>query len=182
VESLERRGLIVAQETQREGRLPERTIYRLTDPGRAEVTDWLAEMLSEPVKEYPAFEAALSFLPAVAPDEALALLRERALRLEVGIAQAYAAREVVEKMGLPRLFWVETEYATRAKELELSYVRRLVDDISSASLDGIEWWRRAHESDRPLDASEVLDWPGREGQQRASDPPDRSVRHRSIEE
>jgi DNA-binding PadR family transcriptional regulator len=161
VESLDRRGLIEAQETQREGRLPQRTIYRLTEPGRAEVSVWLAEMLSEPVKEYPVFEAALSFLPALPPEEAVALLRERALRLEVAIAQAYAAREVVEKMGLPRLFWVETEYATLAKELELSYARRLVEEISSGRLEGVDWWWRAHESDRPLDASEVLDWPGR---------------------
>jgi DNA-binding PadR family transcriptional regulator len=165
VESLERRGLIEAQETQREGRLPERTIYRLTGPGRAEVSDWLAVMLSEPVKEYPAFEAALSFLPAVPPDEAVALLRERALRLEVGIAQAYAAREVVEKIGLPRLFWIETEYATLAREAELSYVRRLVEEISSGSLQGTGWWRQAHESDRPLDASDVMDqsWWGDSG-------------------
>jgi DNA-binding PadR family transcriptional regulator len=159
VESLERRGLIEAQETQRAGRLPERTVYRLTDPGRVEVGDWLAEMLSVPVKEYPAFEAALSFLPAVPPDEALTLLRERALRLEVAVAQAYAGREVVEKMGLPRIFWVETEYATRAKELELEYVRALVDQIASGTLEGTAWWRRAHETDGPLDASEVLDWP-----------------------
>jgi DNA-binding PadR family transcriptional regulator len=159
VESLERRGLIEAQETQREGRLPERTIYRLTYPGRVEVSDWLAEMLSVPVKEYPAFEAALSFLPAVPPDEALTLLRERALRLEVGVAHGHAGREVVEKMGLPRLFWIETEYAIRAKELELQFVRALIDEIASGSLEGTAWWRRAHESDRPLDASDVLDWP-----------------------
>jgi DNA-binding PadR family transcriptional regulator len=159
VESLERRGLIEAQETQREGRLPQRTVYRLTDPGRAEVSDWLAEMLSVPVKEYPAFEAALSFLPAVPPDEALTLLRERALRLEVGVAHGYAGREVVEKMGLPRLFWIENEYAIGAKELELQFVRALIDEIASGTLEGTAWWRRAHETDRPLDASDVLDWP-----------------------
>jgi DNA-binding PadR family transcriptional regulator len=159
VESLERRGLIEAQGTQREGRLPERTIYRLTDPGRVEVSDWLAELLSVPVKEYPVFEAALSFLPAVPPDEALTLLRERALRLEVAVAQAYAGREIVDKMGLPRIFWIETEYATRAKELELEFVRALVDEIAAGTLEGAAWWRRAHETDGPLDASEVLDWP-----------------------
>src|SRR5215472_9019665 len=62
VDSLERRGLIEAQETRRSGRLPERTVYRLTEAGRIEVHDWLTELLSTPVKEYPAFQAALSFL------------------------------------------------------------------------------------------------------------------------
>src|SRR5579862_6585782 len=60
VSSLERRGLIVAQGTTREGRLPERTIYEITQTGRIEAHDWLAELLSTPTKEYPAFEAALS--------------------------------------------------------------------------------------------------------------------------
>src|SRR5581483_1043529 len=77
VGSLERRGLIAADGTAREGRLPERTVYSITDTGRVEAHDWLAELISQPVKEYPAFEAGLSFLPALPPDEALALLQER---------------------------------------------------------------------------------------------------------
>ncbi|MDQ3833383.1 MAG: PadR family transcriptional regulator [Actinomycetota bacterium] len=36
VETLQREGLIVARETQREGRRPERTVYGLTDSGRVE--------------------------------------------------------------------------------------------------------------------------------------------------
>src|SRR6516225_3677163 len=79
VGSLERRGLIEPGETEREGRLPERTIYRITDSGRVEAHDWLAALISTPTKEYPAFEAGLSFLPALPPDETLALLEERAL-------------------------------------------------------------------------------------------------------
>ena len=65
--SLERRGLIVAGDTEREGRLPERTIYRLTEAGRVEAHDWLAHILAVPAKDYPAFAAGLSFLPGVAP-------------------------------------------------------------------------------------------------------------------
>ena len=38
VESLERRGLIEAQETRRSGRLPERTVYRLTDAAGSRCT------------------------------------------------------------------------------------------------------------------------------------------------
>ena len=68
VDSLERRGLIEAVETQREGRLPERTVYRLTHAGQVEAEEWLSELVSTPIKEYPAFEAALSFLPALPPE------------------------------------------------------------------------------------------------------------------
>ena len=41
VASLEKRGLIVPQETVRAGRLPERTVYGLTASGRIETHDWL---------------------------------------------------------------------------------------------------------------------------------------------
>src|SRR5215469_15771096 len=82
VESLERRGLIAAEATKRSGRLPERTVYALTEAGQIEMQDWLTDLLSTPAKEYPAFQAALSFLPALPPDDVAALLSERASRLE----------------------------------------------------------------------------------------------------
>ena len=92
VESLERRGLIAAQETRRSGRLPERTVYALTDTGLIETHDWLTELISTPVRDYPAFQAALSFLPALPPDDVMALLQERARHLESELAQAGADR------------------------------------------------------------------------------------------
>src|ERR1700729_787977 len=90
VESLEKRGLIMAQETRRQGRLPERTVYRLTDAGRIELHDWPADLLSTPVKDYPSFQAALSFLPARPPEDVVTLLTERAHPLEAELAQAGA--------------------------------------------------------------------------------------------
>jgi DNA-binding PadR family transcriptional regulator len=151
VESLERRGLIEAQETRRSGRLPERTVYRLTEAGRIEVHDWLTELLSTPVKEYPAFQAALSFLPALPPEDVAALLAERAQRLQAELAQDAATRELAEKAGLPRLFWVEHEFEMALREAELRYVRQLAADISSGALDGTAWWRemQARGDDEP---------------------------------
>jgi DNA-binding PadR family transcriptional regulator len=144
VASLERRGLITPLETAREGRLPERTVYQLTDTGRVETHDWLTDLIASPVKEYPSFEAALSFLPALPPDDVIGLLRERALRLETEIAQAQASQDVAEKMGLPRLFSVEGQFRMVLLEAELDFVRRLAADIESGTLDGIDFWRAVH--------------------------------------
>jgi DNA-binding PadR family transcriptional regulator len=149
VESLERRGLIEAQETKRSGRLPERTVYRLTESGRIELHDWLTDLLSTPVKEYPAFQAALSFLPALPPDDVVTLLHERAQHLQAELAQAAATRDLADKAGLPRLFWVEAEFDMVLREAELGYVRQLIADIESGALDGAAWWREIHE--RPDD-------------------------------
>jgi len=151
VESLERRGLIEALQTRRSGRLPERTVYQVTDSGLIEMHDWLTDLLSTPVKDYPAFQAALSFLPAVPPGDVVALLTERVQHLETELAQAAATREFVQKAGLPRLFWVEAEYDTVLREAELGYVRQLIADITSGALDGLEWWQGIHDSsDDPI--------------------------------
>jgi DNA-binding PadR family transcriptional regulator len=159
VESLERRGLIEAVETQREGRLPERTVYRVTQTGLVEAHDWLSDLLSTPVKEYPAFEAALSFLPALRPDDAARLLEERAVRLEIEVAQAEATREMAAKRGFPRLFWVEEEFALRLKKAELAYATQLARSVRERSLDGIEWWQQVHEGKGPVPLPPDWRWP-----------------------
>jgi DNA-binding PadR family transcriptional regulator len=145
VESLCKRGLIEARETERSGRLPERTVYQLTEAGNLEVNDWLADLLCTPTVEYPQFVAALSFLAALPPAQVVELLKERLQHLTLEETQDAAARELVQKLGLPRLFWVEEEYRDRIRTAEIEYVRSLVRDIESGDLEGSEWWRRGHE-------------------------------------
>ncbi len=97
VESLEKKGFIKATGTVREGKRPQRTIYEITDEGSLEMTDWLTELVGTPSKEYPAFMAGLSFMPALDPDDALAALRHRAEMLTVKLAAPARRRE-----GRPR--------------------------------------------------------------------------------
>lgn len=149
VESLARRRLVEPEGTGRAGRLPERTVYRLTPAGQEEMHAWLTEILSVPAKEYPAFEAALSFLPALPPDAAVSLLDERAARLELAAEQWRDTREHLEHHGLPRVLWVEGEFAETLRQAELEYVHRLARDIRSGTLEGEEWWRRLHDGRAP---------------------------------
>jgi DNA-binding PadR family transcriptional regulator len=141
VESLEKRGLIQATETVREGRRPERTVYEITDIGVREMIDWLTELIAQPEKEYPAFMAGLSFLPALDPDEALDLLRQRAHALELRLAGHRGALRLAGEMGLPRLFELESEFEERLLETELDFVTKLVEDIEGGSLEGLDLWR-----------------------------------------
>jgi hypothetical protein len=64
--------------------------------------------------------------------------------MESELVQAAAAREFVEKHGIPRLFLVEFEFGTLLRETELGYVRQLIRDIESGALDGAQWWREVH--------------------------------------
>jgi len=145
VESLERRRLITAQGTERSGRLPERTIYVLTDAGKLEMHDWLTDLISTPVNDYPEFEAVLSFLPALPPADVVDLLKERGRRLEFELAKMTSTRELAHKQGVPRLFWIEAEFHQMLREVELDYVRRLIREIDAGTLEGLEWWQDAHE-------------------------------------
>lgn len=143
VDSLQRGGLIETQETTREGRRPERTVYRIADTGINELLDWLSELLSTPVKEYTQFEAGLSFLPVVAPAEAVILLGARINRLDMALTGRRSVHAHLEE-HIPRLFSVEYEYKTMLLEAELAWLRTLVRDIDSGAFGGSEIWAGFH--------------------------------------
>ena len=71
VGQLAKAGLVTEQETSRGGQRPERTVYAITDAGRAELRDWLAELVGQPRHEFPAFVAALSLISALPPGEVI---------------------------------------------------------------------------------------------------------------
>lgn len=145
VAALERGALVSPKETVREGRRPERTVYELTAAGREEFLTWLRELLAEPAKEYTQFAAGLSFLPALPPAEAAALLEERVHRLEKEVEEVRSRLGTVgEQWSLPRLFLVEGEHELVLREAELRWVRGLVREISEGTLGGMDQWEAFH--------------------------------------
>src|SRR5262249_60438292 len=101
IELLLERGFIRAKATSREGKRPERTVYALADAGREELLDWMRDLLRDPAKEYPQFEAALSLMPVLPPDDAIALLRDRALRLAGEAARLETSLAAVAELPWP---------------------------------------------------------------------------------
>jgi DNA-binding PadR family transcriptional regulator len=144
VEALEREGLILPLETVREGRRPERTVYGLTEAGRIEFLSWLRELLREPVKEYTQFAAGLTFLPALLPEEAAALLEERVRLLEEEVEERRSLLDTVMERGLPRLFLIESEHELILRKAELKWVRKLVREIQAGTLGGMAEWESFH--------------------------------------
>src|SRR5258708_7720098 len=104
---LERVGLIRAQQVTRDENRPERTVYELTDAGRAITLDWMRQILSTPTPGFPEFPAAISFLPLLTPKDALRQLEVRALALhaKVGLID----QQWAQASAVPRLFLLETE-------------------------------------------------------------------------
>lgn len=135
IEALQRDGLIEPVETQRAGRRPERTIYAITAAGRLKFRGWHRELLRTPAKEYSQFAAGLTFIGHLRSEEAVALLEARAQSLADDLDDWRERLRVArERMGVPRLFLIEGEYAVTMREAELAWVRRVIRDIRDGTL------------------------------------------------
>src|ERR1700724_797518 len=110
VDRLAREGLIEATETSREGKRPERTVYRITESGSGELDQWLREALGRPVNEFPQFATALAFM--------------------YGLEKAE-----VDELKLPRIFVIEEEYLREMQRAEAEWIRTLIGDL----LEGALW-------------------------------------------
>ncbi|HEX8035455.1 MAG TPA: PadR family transcriptional regulator [Ktedonobacterales bacterium] len=163
VEALQQHELIVAQETEREGRRPERTVYRLTDAGRMELIDWVSELISTPAKEFTRFEAGLSLAGVLPPEDVAALLSQRCGALGLGISQMRSTIQFAREHGLQRVHLVELEYSLAMREAELAWTRKLADEISSGTLEGVaEWVAYRHAADQQSEAPQGHEEHGRE--------------------
>jgi DNA-binding PadR family transcriptional regulator len=145
VDVLRREQLIVPHEINRSGRLPERTVYAITDAGRTEFMSWLRDLLRTPVKEYTQFAAGLSFVAFLQPAEAARLLEERAQLLERQIIERRSRLDTVMAEGIPRLFLIEDEHGIILQESEVVWLRRLIEQINDGTFavpkDGRLMWR-----------------------------------------
>ena len=138
VERLLDRELIEVVETSREGKRPERTVYRITPAGHDELMTWLRELIEEPVPDYRSFEAGLMFLVALEDrDLAVELLNRRLKRLRGQVAASDAVH--AELGDVPRIFLIEEEYAQALRRAELDWVRKLVDELDRGTLEWPDW-------------------------------------------
>jgi DNA-binding PadR family transcriptional regulator len=145
VQNLEKHGFVETAGSDRQGGRPERTLYRITPAGREELEDWVRELVSTPEIEHPRFEAGLSVLGVLEPKEAAALLQQRLVLLES--ANAAARRSLRESSReVPRLFLIESEYDLAVREAELTWIRSLLDELTSGSFPGLDQWNAFHET------------------------------------
>jgi DNA-binding PadR family transcriptional regulator len=129
IEQLLRANFIAVREVLKEGKRPEKTVYELTPSGEAELIDWMRELVSSPVKEYPMFEAAISLLPVLPPEEVIDLLEIRTGLLERTIKEFDEEERICREMKLPRLFSLESEYYKALTLAEYKFSKDLLSDI-----------------------------------------------------
>lgn len=164
VEALERDGLVEAQETSREGKRPERTVYAITPTGSELLHDWLRDILAQPAKEYPEFTAGLMLVAHIKKDEIIGVLEERVGELEARLkADRYSNSQFAH--AIPRVFMIEVEYEDAIRVAEIGWLRKTIAEIQKGEypwpriVDGELTWPDGNETftvpDLPLEAWEA---------------------------
>jgi DNA-binding PadR family transcriptional regulator len=128
IRRLDEAGLITVRQTERDQQYPERTVYELTDTGRRAAHDWITDMLARPRNEFPQFPAALSFIMLLTPEEALAVLEQRATALRDQLAAVDAELRTYSD-ALPRVVLMDDDYQRVMISAELSWVEGVAADL-----------------------------------------------------
>ena len=149
VRQLAEAGLIRASGTGQRGRLPRHTVYELTDAGRAEMRAWLAELLSQPQHEYPAFAAALSLVAVLPPDEVTGLLRTRLGHINSATAEIRSQRDAAVAAGVHPMFLVEDDYRIALLEAEAAFITTFTSKTEDPGSGWSGPWRAHHASRDP---------------------------------
>lgn len=131
---LEAEGLVAAVGTDREGNRPERTVYRITDAGRAALEQQLGTMLAEPEQEYPPFRLAVAEAHNLPRDEVVAALERRVEALATTVAELAQAADALAGSDLPEAVWLELSLELRLARAEADWTRETAARIASAEI------------------------------------------------
>lgn len=122
--------LIEPASTEREGRRPERTTYRITARGSEALVESVRQMVAIPRREPNEFFAGISFLVYLTPDDAVARLEQRVGYLATQVEElAAAVRKLVPL--ITRINVLEEEYLLAMRRAELRWARAVLDDVRS---------------------------------------------------
>jgi DNA-binding PadR family transcriptional regulator len=120
--------------TDRTGRRPERTTYRITPSGLDRLQATLRNLVAQPRRESSEFMAAMSFLVHLTPEEAVPHLEQRAQRLAAEIERVNARLQSASA-HVDRIHLVESEYLLAMLTAELQWVRALTEEVRRGALN-----------------------------------------------
>lgn len=126
---------IEAEEVERQGRWPERTVYRITDAGKNRFRDWLcAELRHLNRQDIPRFGFAVEKLVHLSPNCVSSLFKERLEELEQDRDELRNALGTAHSRDVPRVSLLELEYAFTIREAEISWLQAALNDLHSGTL------------------------------------------------
>lgn len=133
-EQLQRKGLVEPAEVERDGRRPERTVYRITEAGRIAMEANLTQLVTDPVDEYTNFEAGLVGIAHLGRDEVVRCFRERAIRLRARAAEQESILRDHVALGLPKVYMLEVDYQIDQCRAQATWCDRTAAALESEEL------------------------------------------------
>jgi DNA-binding PadR family transcriptional regulator len=134
-------GMIEVQESNRAGRRPERTVYRITHAGKAALQAWVREGLAD-IEAPERFVAALSFMFVMPKSGVLELLKRRTAALEDLIKRTDRGLAGTIASGVPRIFLSEEHYSQALRQAERDWLIQFTDELESGAL---QWPTRSRQ-------------------------------------
>lgn len=128
-------GFVEKIATEQEGSRPSRTVYQITDAGRAEFLRLLREVWGGLERHYFAIDVGLAFIEALPVEEVKGYLRERMAQLE-GIVQHLDAHqeEILVIEEVPRNKTIAVFDHSRVHfEAELAWTRDLLEQVEQGN-------------------------------------------------
>jgi DNA-binding PadR family transcriptional regulator len=126
-------GLVATVASERAGARPERTVYAITDEGRAVADALVRDYLRTPAQDFPVFVTGLAHILDLDPATAAGLLRERRAAIQAGYDRV-AAQLDAETADLPRVVTLEADYAQALRAAELAWLDRVAAEIDAGEL------------------------------------------------
>jgi DNA-binding PadR family transcriptional regulator len=169
---LEAEELIRPIRSEQEGRFPARTVYAITDEGRAELLILRSKALQEARLAPDPFDVALMFVDA-AIEEVEPLLAQRRAAATSHLDQLVSERERLEAQGvLPRLNSLVFRHGEARLRAEIAYLDEIGPLLPAALAERDERQRTADSSDEATERAVVpLDGDRRRRAGRSSDRP-----------
>lgn len=134
VERLEKEGLVEAAGTERSGNRPERTLYRITDAGRAACVDRLASFLGDDHRAYPLFPVGLAEAHEVPADVVVEQLTRRRDRQSERMALLWTAQDRLGAVGLPRRYRLDVEHEIAMLGADIAFLDRTIEELRTDAL------------------------------------------------
>jgi DNA-binding PadR family transcriptional regulator len=127
-------GLIRQGDTSKAGNRPERTVYHITDRGRATLQDWVRDSLSDPEQDRAGFHTALAFMFVLPRDEVVLLLDSRADGLAARADRTDEALAAAVQDGVPEIFLSDHRYDVALYRAETDWLRAFSLDLAAGRL------------------------------------------------
>ena len=121
--------------TDRTGKRPERTTYRITDAGRAEFATRLTSLLGDEHPAYPLFTVGLAEANELPADAVVAQLVRRRDRKDAHRDRLAASYDSLSRLGLPRRYLLDVEHDLATLRAEIDWLDRTITELQTGALD-----------------------------------------------